>query len=180
MNIIFLGPQGSGKSTQAKLLAEYLGVPLFDTGGFYRKKREENSPLGRKIKKIIDAGNLVPDEITIKLVNEEFKKPKYKNGVVIDGVPRTLRQAEELSIRPHKVFYLKVSDEEGVKRLLKRGRHDDTPEAIQRRLELYHAVTEPILGYYREKGLLEEIDGERSIEEIAQDIREHVKKNDHP
>lgn len=174
MNIVFLGPQGSGKGTQAKLLAQYLGVSLFDMGGLFRQKREEDTFLGRKIKKNIDVGIRVPDRITIKLANQELKKPEYKKGAVIDGIPRTLRQAEELGVSLDKVFYLKVSREEGTRRLLKRGRHDDTPEAIERRFAWYYENIDPILEYYRKQGLLVEIDGERNIEEIAEDIKARI------
>lgn len=174
MNIIFLGLQGSGKGTQAKLLAQYLNLPVFNTGALFRKKREEYTPLGRKIKKLIDAGNRVPDGVTIKLANRELEKPEYKNGAVIDGVPRTLRQAKGLAVRADKVFYLKISRKEGKRRLLKRARHDDTPEAIKKRFGWYYENIEPILEYYREQSVLVEIDGERSVEEISKEVKRKV------
>lgn len=175
MNIVFLGPQGSGKSTQAKLLSEHLGIPLVSTGDLMRAKAQENTPLGRRVRDTINQGHLVDDETLLTVLKEEFAKARYE-GMVLDGVPRSEEQAEALAglIDIDKVFNLVVSEEEGVKRLLKRGRHDDTPEVIKRRLEQYHAKTKPILDYYRQKGVLEDVDGERSIGKIHEDVRDRV------
>lgn len=170
MKIVVMGPQGSGKTTQAELLAKKLDLPHLQTGKLYRQIAETPSPLGCQIKELISRGQLVPDVMHNQILKEELAKPKYKNGFVLDGSPRTLQQAKSLPFSPEKVFYLAVSDQENMKRLVKRGRSDDTPEVISERLRLYHEQTEPILTYYRERGILEEVDGERPIEEIFEDI----------
>lgn len=177
MNIVFLGPQGSGKSTQAKLLARYLGVPLISTGDLMRAKAQESTPLGKRVRHSINQGNLVDDETLLAVLKGEFAKEKYGEGVVLDGVPRSEEQAEALArlVDIDQVFNLVVSQEEGVKRLLKRARHDDTPEVIKRRLAQYRVKTETILDYYRQEGVLEDVDGERSIDKIHEDIRGRVK-----
>ena len=170
MKIIFLGLQGSGKSTQAKLLAEELSLPYIETSQLLREKKTEDSSDAKKITEALDHGNLVVDEITIRVLKERLKQPDCQNGYVLDGYPRNEIQCQDLDTDINKVFYVKVSDEEAVKRLLKRGRHDDTGEALKRRVELYHKETEPILDKLRNMGILEEVDGERTVDEIAKDI----------
>lgn len=174
MNLIVMGPQGSGKSTQAELLAKELNLPHLQTGELYRRICKQNSLLGRRIKKIIDRGELVSDQDHCEMIGKEIKKAKYQQGFVLDGSPRTLGQAKIQSFRVDKVFYLKVCDEVNIKRLVKRGRKDDIPELIKKRLEIYHRQTEPVLNYYRQMGILEEVDGERPIGKIHQDILERV------
>lgn len=176
MKIIVMGPQGSGKSTQAELLAREFELPHLQTGELYRCISEQNSSLARKIKKIIDKGELVSDKDHRKILGKEIKKPKYRKGFVLDGSPRTLSQAKIQPFEVDEVFYLDVSDEVNIRRLVKRGRKDDTPELIKKRLEIYHNQTEPVLDYYRQMGILEKVDGERPIEEIHQDIMERVRR----
>jgi len=176
MNLIIIGPQGSGKSTQAELLAKKVNLSHLETGELYRRIAKENSLLGKKIKQFLEKGQLVSDRVHNKVLREEIKKPKYKNGFVLDGSPRTLRQAKSQPFKTDRVFYLDVSDEENIKRLMKRGREDDTPKLIARRLQLYHQKTEPVLDYYRQQGILEKVDGEKPIEEIYQDIVTRLKK----
>lgn len=175
MKIVVMGPQGSGKSTQAELLAKKLNLPHLQTGELYRQMAKTDSPLGKKIKSFLDQGQLVPDREHNSLLKKEIKKPRYKRGFVLDGSPRTLSQAKTQPFETDRVFYLQVSDEENTKRLLKRGRADDTPALISQRLKIYHQETEPVLDYYRQQGILTEIDGERPIEEIAKDIIERLK-----
>lgn len=174
MNIVVMGPPGSGKSTQAELLAEELGVPHFETGDLFYFLSQENSPRGREIKKLMDKGALLDDQFVLKAVEEQLKSKQYQKGAVLDGTPRSLWQAEHFKIKLDRVFYLKVSDKENIKRLVKRGRKDDTPEVVEKRLSIYHQDTEPMLNYYRKKGILEEVDGERPIEEIHNDIIERI------
>jgi len=176
MNILILGPQGSGKSTQAQLLSAGLGLPLVEMGEILRTiSLLEDSPTANIIKKSLETGGLVRNETTSFLVNKRLSQKDCKSGFVLDGYPRNQKQLELLDMKFDKVFYIKVSDEEGTKRLFARKRHDDTPEVIAERLKIYHAETEPLLEVFRKEGILEEIDGERSIEEIHQDILERVR-----
>lgn len=175
MKIIVMGPQGSGKTTQAELLAKKLNLPHLQTGELYREIAKTDSSLGFEVKELVSLGQLVPDIKHNQILKEELGKPKYKDGFVLDGSPRTLKQAKSLPFQPEKVFYLAVSDEQNMKRLEKRGRSDDTPAIIAERLRLYHQQTEPILDYYRREGILEEVDGERSVEEIFEDLMSKLK-----
>lgn len=177
MNLLIIGPPGSGKSTQAELLAEELGIPHLSIGDLCHYLSEEDSKRGREIKKVMESGALVDDKYMLKLIDEQMKGKQYQSGFIIDGAPRNLWQAQNFSHRLSKVFYLKVSDKENIARLIKRGRKDtDSPEIIKKRLAVYHQETEPMLDYYREMGILEEVDGERSVEEIFEDILKRLKE----
>lgn len=180
MNIIILGPQGSGKSTQGQMLSKELGLPLLDVGAFLREKSQEETEVGRRVKETIDKGELLDDLSLTELIAQELSSPKYKTGFVMDGAPRTLRQAELLEdiARIDKVFYLSVPDDINIKRLLGRGRKDDTPELIKKRLALYYENTRPALDYYEGKGVLEEVDGAKVAEEVFEEVLSKVKKND--
>lgn len=176
MKIIVMGPQGSGKTTQARLLAKELNLPHLQTGELYRRIAKEDSSFGQKVNQILSEGELVPDEDHNLILREELNKIEYAQGFVVDGSPRTLSQAQSLPFKPDRVFYLAVSDEENIKRLTKRQRADDTPQLVAERLKLYHQETEPVLDYYRQQGILIEVDGERAIETIFQDILEKLGK----
>lgn len=180
MNIIILGPQGSGKSTQGQMLSKELGLPLLDVGAFLREKFREETEIGRKIKETVEKGELLDDLSLTELIAQELSSPKYRTGFVMDGAPRTLRQAELLEdiTRIDKVFYLSVPDDINIKRLLERGRKDDTPELIKKRLALYYENTRPALDYYEGKGVLEEVDGTKTPEEVFKEVLSRVKKND--
>lgn len=178
MKIILIGIQGAGKSTQGNLLRDKLNIPYLSTGHIFREMAKEKTPLGRYIKEIMNAGFLVPDEKTVEIVSEYLKKSEYKNGYILDGFPRTLEQVEMFKNGVGKVVYLKVSDKEALWRLSYRngeGRKDETLTAIRKRIELFHTLTNPVLDFYREKGILAEVDGERSIEEIHKEILEKIK-----
>lgn len=178
MKIILIGIQGAGKSTQGNLLSEKLKIPYLSTGHIFREMAKEKTPLGRYIKEIMNAGFLIPDEKTVEIVSEYLKKPEYKSGYILDGFPRTLEQVKMFQNGVDKVVYLKVSDKEALWRLAGRNdvaREDETLTAIKKRIELFHSLTEPVLGYYREKGALVEIDGEQSIEDIHKEILEKIK-----
>lgn len=173
MKIVLVGVQGSGKSTQGNLLSEKLGIPYLSTGHIFREMAKEKTPQGRYIKETLNAGFLIPDDKTIEIVNEYLSKPEYEKGYILDGFPRTLVQAESFKENVNKVVYIKLSDEEALKRISGRkdqGREDDTLVALKKRIESFHKFTEPVINYYREKGMLAEINGQGSIEEINQEI----------
>lgn len=170
MNIIFMGPQGSGKTTQAEILADKLKLPFIGTGDIYRQVAGLDTELGKRVKAILDKGDLVDDETTFKVVDSHLSE--IKSGFILDGFPRTLAQAQRELFPVDKVIYIKLTDDTAVKRLAARGRSDDTPEVIGERLRLYHEETEPILDYYRKQGKLLEVDGSGTIEEVEKLIWE--------
>src|SRR3990167_9043236 len=174
MKIILIGIQGSGKSTQGNLLSEKLSIPYLSTGHIFREMAKEKTPIGRYIKETINAGFLISDEKTLSIVTEYLSRPEYKNGYILDGFPRTVTQAEEFANGVRAVFYLRVSDKEALWRLAGRDeegvREDNTLKAIMLRIDLFHEKTEPVIEYYRNKGLLFELDGEKKIEEIQLEI----------
>ncbi len=178
MKIVLIGIQGAGKSTQGNLLSEKLGIPYLSTGHIFRELSKEKTKFGRYVKEVMNAGYLIPDKKTVSIVEEYLKRSEYKNGYIMDGFPRTLIQAEFFKDGADRVIYLKVSDGQALKRLSFRngeGREDETPKAIARRLKLFHNVTEPVLDYYRKKEMLIEVDGEKTIEEIHQEILKKIK-----
>ena len=174
MNFILLGPAGSGKSTQAKMLADFLGVPCLTVGNLLSYISKADTKEAKEIKEAMEEGTLVEDELTLKILNEQLKSSSYENGVVIDGFPRNVEQAREFNFELEKVLYINISNEESKKRLFKRGRKDDTEEAIKERLDIFHEETRQVLDFYKEKGILIEVDGEREIEKIYQDILEKL------
>lgn len=185
MKVILIGIQGAGKSTQGKLLAEKLGVLYLSTGHIFRDLAKEHTPLGRYIKETINAGFLISDEKTLKIVSEYLHRPEYEKGYILDGFPRTKHQAEAFENGVDYVFYLKVSDKEALWRLSYRegeeadGREDETLKAIRRRIELFHEVTEPVLEYYHHHHKLTEINGEQKIDAIHEEIIAQIHKK-HP
>lgn len=173
MKIVLTGIQGSGKSTQGNLLSEKLNVPYLSTGHIFREMAKEKTQQGRYIKETLNAGFLIPDEKTIEIVNEYLSKPEYNGGYILDGFPRTLIQAQSFKEDITKVFYIKLSDEAALERISGRkgeGREDDNLNALRKRIESFHKFTEPVIEYYRKKGVLVEINGQGSIEEINKEI----------
>lgn len=172
MKIILIGIQGAGKSTQGNLLSEKLKIPYLSTGHIFRDLAKEKTPEGRYIKETINAGYLLPDDKTLEVVKGYLGRDEYKSGYILDGFPRTTVQAEAFKTDINYVFYLKVSDKEALWRISGRDdeRDDETLKAIRRRIELFHEVTLPVLDFYKEKGVLIEINGEQSIEDINSEI----------
>lgn len=171
MKILLIGPQGSGKSTQAKLLSEYLVVPVISTGDIFRILSLKDTKQGKVVKKILDEGNLVDDQTTSKIVGERVKEQDCEHGFIMDGYPRTIDQIRLFDPQFDLVIFLNLSDEEATHRLLARGRTDDTKELINQRLKLYHQNTDPIAGYFRKRGQLIEIDGRDTIDNTFSNIR---------
>lgn len=177
MKIILIGIQGSGKSTQGNLLSQKLSIPYLSSGHIFREMAKEKTPLGRYIKETMNAGYLIPDDKTLEIVQEYLHREEYQKGYILDGFPRTVPQAEEFVNGIKAVFYLKVSDKEALWRLAGRDdgvREDNTLKAIMKRINLFHEKTEPVIDYYRQKGILHEIDGEKPIDEINREIMEKL------
>lgn len=180
-----MGPPGSGKGTQSERLEEKIGIPHISTGKIFREiiKGKRKSDLGKKVKEYVERGKLVPDEFVIRLLKKELKKDRCKHGALLDGFPRTLKQAktldkilEKMETKINLVLKLEINQETAVKRLVQRGREDDTEEKIKRRFEEYEAKTKPVLDYYREKGKLIKINGEQSRDEVFGDIISALKE----
>ena len=177
MKIVLIGIQGSGKSTQGELLQSKLGIPFLATGNIFRQLAKEENEIGKYIREYMFAGHLVPDEKVLEIVSGYLRKKEYKQGYILDGFPRTVKQAEAFGDNLNLVIYLKVSDKEALNRISKRrdaARKDETEEAINRRIELFHKETEPVIEYYRQKNILIEVDGEQSIEEIHKEISQKI------
>ncbi|MGB5815187.1 MAG: adenylate kinase [Thermoanaerobaculia bacterium] len=179
LRIVLLGPPGSGKGTQAKTLAESLGVPAISTGEMLREAVAAASPLGQRVNEIMAAGELVDDETMADVVRDRLASDDAHQGFVLDGYPRTLSQAatlqEVLDQSGHRldaVVQIDVPEGELVNRVLGRHRADDTEEVILQRLAVYHEQTEPLVAYYRERSLLRDIDGHQSIEDVSNSIRD--------
>ena len=182
MNILILGPQGSGKGTQAKRIADEYGLPHVATGDMFRAAIAERTPLGLQVEPILASGQLVPDELTIALIRERLSRDDAHAGFVLDGFPRNLAQAEALDDllaelrRPLDVIFdFQIADDVCVDRLLKRaeaeGRSDDTPDVIAERLRIYHEQTEPLIEHYLATGSVVGIHAGRSIEEVWAEIQ---------
>ncbi len=183
MDILLLGPPGAGKGTQGALLAERLGLPKFATGDLLRDAVKRGTPVGLEAKAIMEAGRLVSDDVIMGVVREELGKAEAKNGVIFDGVVRTVPQAEavtkllnELGRRMDYVLFFDVPDQEILARIDKRrtieGRADDDPKAVAIRLRAYRDQTEPVLEWYRGRGAVELIPAVGTVDGIAQRVRD--------
>jgi len=186
MNLLLLGPQGSGKGTQAKRIAEEHGIPHISTGDMFRAAMQAGTPLGLEIKPIYDRGDLVPDDLTVALIRERLAEPDAGVGFVLDGFPRNLSQAEALDSMLadigrglDAILFFDLDDDTATARALGRaddeGRADDTPEGIARRLALYHEVTEPVVEYYRVTGKLVSLHAVRSIDAVWAEIEDALR-----
>ena len=184
LNIVILGPPGAGKGTQGKLIARDAGIPHVNTGDIFRAECAAGTELGNKVKSIIDAGDLVPDELTSEIVRARLEQDDTSQGFVLDGFPRTLAQAEaldralaesdrgDLSV----VLDFEVPDKMAVERLLGRasaeGRSDDAPDKVRHRLDVYHQQTEPLVEYYRARDLLVPIHADASVDEVFSEVQQ--------
>jgi adenylate kinase len=183
VRVVLLGPPGAGKGTQAQIIAERLGVPAISTGDIFRANVSGQTELGRRAKAYMDAGDLVPDEITVAMVKDRLAEPDAKVGFLLDGFPRTIAQAEQLRSSladlGHElrgVLELVVDEDELVRRLSGRRmlvdgqmvqREDDRPETVRHRLEVYREQTAPLSEFYESEGLLSRIDAIGEIEEVT-------------
>jgi adenylate kinase len=187
MNLLVLGPQGAGKGTQAKRIAADYGIPHISTGDMFRAAIAAQTELGRRVEPILAAGELVPDELTIELIRERLGADDARAGFVLDGFPRNLAQAGALDAMLREigrdldaVLYFELPDDVARERLRRRAveenRPDDTREVIDRRLEIYHAETEPIVEHYRATGKLVPLHAERSIDEVYAEVQEALSR----
>lgn len=210
MRLILLAAPGAGKGTQAEKLCEHFGIPTISTGAILRKNIQDGTELGEIAKKYIDNGNLIPDEVMIKVMDSRLAEDDCKNGFILDGFPRTLAQAEKLDsseIKIDCVLNIEVPDEEIIERLSGRiecsdcgttyhkihrkpqkegvcdkcggklkEREDDKPETVKSRLQVYHTQTEPLIEYYKNKGMLKTAESQSTIEATTEEILSVLKK----
>jgi adenylate kinase len=184
VRVVLLGPPGAGKGTQAQIVAGQLGVPAISTGDIFRANVSGHTELGQKAKVYMDAGDLVPDDITVAMVQDRLNEPDAKAGFLLDGFPRTVAQAERLrdslAEQGHgldRVLELIVDEDELVRRLSGRRmlvdgkmvqRDDDKPETVRHRLEVHREQTAPLSGWYDDQGLLSRVDAIGAIEEVTE------------
>lgn len=209
MRLVLLGPPGAGKGTQAARISAKYGIPHISTGDMFREILKRDDELARKVRRYVEAGDLVPDEIVVEIVKERIHRPDCGRGFILDGFPRTIPQAEALDeileadgTPISAALYLWVTEDTAVMRLSRRRvcescqavyhldfnpprspgvcdrcggklvqREDDREEVVRHRIRVYREQTEPLLGYYREKGVLREIDGNKSIEQVWEDVQ---------
>jgi len=187
MRIVFLGPPGAGKGTQAGRIVERYGIPQLSTGDMLRSAVAGGTPVGLEAKDVMARGELVSDDIVVRIVADRIEERDAREGFILDGFPRTVAQAEALDrmldgkgLRLDSVVELKVDEQALVKRMatrvaetLARGeavRKDDNPEAFKVRLENYREQTAPVSGYYARKGVLKTVDGMKSIDEVTKEV----------
>lgn len=184
LDIVILGPPGAGKGTQGKLIAADAGIPHVNTGDMFRAECAAGTELGERVKAMLDNGDLVPDDVTIEVVRARLAQDDTVDGFILDGFPRTLAQAEALDRVLEEidrgelsaVLDFELPDDVVMQRLLGRaaveGRSDDLPDKIRHRLDVYHEKTEPLVDYYRSRGLLVPIHADRSVEEVFSEVQE--------
>lgn len=179
--LIFLGPPGAGKGTQAQILAQDRQIPHISTGDILRAAVAQQTPLGKQAKGYMDRGELVPDALILDLIQDRLSYDDTVNGWILDGFPRNVNQAafleellSELNQNADRVLNLAVPDEVLVSRLLERKRRDDNESTIRRRLEVYHRDTVPVVNFYRQRETLKIINGDRTMEEVTQQLYEAI------
>ena len=178
-HLLFLGPPGAGKGTQAELISQSNSYLHLSTGELLRKEIEMNTVLGGQVKDIINRGELVNDDLVLKIVKQNLAKDN--KGWILDGYPRNLSQANslnevliEINQPLEQVFYLDIPEEVLIKRLLLRGRKDDTEETIRTRVEIYKKTTEPLIEYFKDLSLLEYIKADRDLKTISAEIKQKM------
>ena len=189
MNIILLGPPGAGKGTQAKILEKAYGIVQLSTGDMLRSSVASKSKLGQQAKAVMDSGDLMPDDIMTKIISQRIEQTDCVNGFILDGFPRTTEQAKALETMLEDsdkvldfVIEIVVDDEILVDRIKSRvdemsvedRRSDDNVETLRKRLSIYHQQTAPILPFYKERGMLNQVDGMKSIVEVSNKIGQIV------
>ena len=179
--LIFLGPPGAGKGTQAQILSKNHQIPHVSTGDILRAAVANQTPLGKQAKDYMDRGELVPDTLILGLIQDRLSYEDTANGWILDGFPRNVNQAAfleellvELSQNADCVLNLSVPDEVLILRLLERKRRDDNEETIRRRLQVYHQDTVPVIDFYQQRETLKTIDGDRTMEEVTQLLSEAI------
>jgi adenylate kinase len=181
VNLLVLGPQGSGKGTQAKRISGDYGIPHVSTGDMFRAAIAARTELGRKVEPFLDSGTLVPDDVTVALIRERLSEDDAQAGFILDGFPRNLAQAEALDEMLaaigrtlDAILFFDITDSVGMERALHRAqidnRADDTHDVIARRLATYHTQTEPVIEHYRTTGKLVPVRAERTIDEVWNEV----------
>lgn len=179
MKIVLVGIQGAGKSTQGNLLSQEYNIPYLSSGHIFRQMAKSKSKLGRWLKETLNSGALVPDDTTLDIIFEYLEKPEYKEGYILDGFPRTLAQAKAFKERNgvDYVVLIDVSDKEALWRISGRvsDREDETLQAIRKRIALFHESTSAVVEYYKDRGMLITVDGEKDVEEVFKNIKKYIK-----
>ena len=181
--LIFLGPPGAGKGTQAKILSDTYQIPHISTGDILRAAVKQQTPLGQKAQDYMDRGELVPDDLILDLIKERLAQPDAAQGWILDGFPRNVSQASfleklltELHLTPDNVLNLEVPDDVLVERLLARKRKDDNEDTIRRRLEIYHKDTVPVISFYDNRDMLKVVKGNAPMESVTASLKKIIEQ----